>query len=303
MRAAYWWIDRWRKSTAYTDMTLAEQGAYRNLLDELWLRDGLLPLSDRAIAKISGDAIEWPKLREVVMARFIRTPQGYRNETHDAVSGGYKSFRDAQAEKGRKRATAAKRGPAGTFQPSQPETSRNTSQQPAKTPADEPASVSVSVSVSESVPASDKNDLPVATQPRQAEARQNGFAEDVKTVVKHYQTHHPRSRPGDKEKALIRKRLQPPEKWTVAELCQAIDGYHESPHHCGDNDRGTKYLGLSLIFRDSAHVQAGVEFADGNGFAGKEEPRCACKRLLQSDESKATGVCQDCREHGKEHAR
>ena len=162
MRAAYWWIDRWRKSTAYTDMTLAEQGAYRNLLDELWLRDGLLPLSDRAIAKISGDAIEWPKLREVVMARFIRTPQGYRNETHDAVSGGYKSFRDAQAEKGRKRATAAKRGPAGTFQPSQPETSRNTSQQPAKTPADEPASVSVSVS--EAVTGSEKKQ-PCAAKP------------------------------------------------------------------------------------------------------------------------------------------
>ena len=43
MRAAWWWIDRWRKSTAYTDMTAEEQGVYRNLLDELWLRDGVLP--------------------------------------------------------------------------------------------------------------------------------------------------------------------------------------------------------------------------------------------------------------------
>jgi hypothetical protein len=42
MRAAWWWVDRWRKSTAYTDMTAEQQGVYRNLLDELWLRGGVL---------------------------------------------------------------------------------------------------------------------------------------------------------------------------------------------------------------------------------------------------------------------
>lgn len=86
MRGAWWWIDRWRKSTAYTDMTLAEQGAYRNLLDELWLRGGVLPLDERILAKMSGDAVAWPSVRDAVLKRFERTPEGLRNSTHDEVS-------------------------------------------------------------------------------------------------------------------------------------------------------------------------------------------------------------------------
>ena len=80
-----WWIDRWRKSTAYTDMTLEQQGAYRNLLDEAWLRGGPLPLDDRALAKASGDARRWTKIRTVVMKRFKKTTEGWRNETLDQV--------------------------------------------------------------------------------------------------------------------------------------------------------------------------------------------------------------------------
>ena len=85
VRALYWWIDRWRKSTAYTDMSLEEQGAYRNLLDEAALRGGALPTNERAIAKASGDAVRWPALRETVMQRFTQQPDGWHNETLDKV--------------------------------------------------------------------------------------------------------------------------------------------------------------------------------------------------------------------------
>lgn len=85
MRAAWWWIDRWRSSTAYTDMTLAEQGAYRNLLDELWLRGGVLPDDDRILGRICGDPVAWPSVKAAVLAHFVKTPEGWRNETHDAV--------------------------------------------------------------------------------------------------------------------------------------------------------------------------------------------------------------------------
>ena len=81
----YWWIDRWRKSSAYMDMTLAEQGAYRNLLDEAHLRGGVLPLADRVLAKASGDAVEWPKVRAAVLAHFTKKPDGYHNHTLQAV--------------------------------------------------------------------------------------------------------------------------------------------------------------------------------------------------------------------------
>ena len=120
MRAAWWWIDRWRKSTAYSDMTLAEQGAYRNLLDELWLRDGPLPNDERILAKVCGDPFEWPKVRAKVLARFRLTPEGYRNDTHDEVAAGTARAIENQRRKGRKRASEAVRGPGGRFQSDQP---------------------------------------------------------------------------------------------------------------------------------------------------------------------------------------
>lgn len=86
MRASWWWIDRWQKSTAYKDMTLAEQGAYRNLLDELWLRGGVLPDDERILARLCGDATEWKSVRPAVMARFAKVDGGWRNATHDEVS-------------------------------------------------------------------------------------------------------------------------------------------------------------------------------------------------------------------------
>jgi uncharacterized protein YdaU (DUF1376 family) len=85
MMGLFWWIDRWRTSTAFRDMTLEEQGAYRNLLDEAHLSGGALPNDDRILAKACGDANRWPTLREHVLAKFTLTPEGWRNKTLDAV--------------------------------------------------------------------------------------------------------------------------------------------------------------------------------------------------------------------------
>ena len=81
LTALWWWIDRWRKSTAYTDMTLEEQGAYRNLLDEAHLRGGYLPADERILAKACGDALAWSRVRVAVLAKFTSTDRGYYNET------------------------------------------------------------------------------------------------------------------------------------------------------------------------------------------------------------------------------
>lgn len=82
-----WWIDRWRKSTAYMDMTLEEQGAYRNLLDEACLRGGPLPDDERILARASGDATAWKRVRGAVLAHFTLSSEGYRHETLDEVIG------------------------------------------------------------------------------------------------------------------------------------------------------------------------------------------------------------------------
>ena len=96
VRAAWWWIDRWRSSPAYTAMTLAEMGAYRNLLDELWLRDGLLPLDERTLARACGDPVEWPNVRAKVLAEFRLTEEGYRHDTHDEVASESRRRADRQ---------------------------------------------------------------------------------------------------------------------------------------------------------------------------------------------------------------
>jgi uncharacterized protein YdaU (DUF1376 family) len=83
--ALWWWIDRWRKSTAYTDMTLEEQAAYRNLLDEATLRGGPIPNDERILAKACGDQKAWRRVRATVLARFRLTEHGWRNETLDEV--------------------------------------------------------------------------------------------------------------------------------------------------------------------------------------------------------------------------
>ena len=83
-----WWIDRWRKSTAFTDLTLEEQGAYRNLLDEAWLRaiqgEGI-PNEPRTLARASGDPVRWPKLQARVLRRFHLVGGAYHHETVDTL--------------------------------------------------------------------------------------------------------------------------------------------------------------------------------------------------------------------------
>ena len=81
----WWWIDRWRKSSAYTGLTLEEQGAYRNLLDEAALRGGPIPNDEDVLARACGDARRWRRVRQNVIKRFRLTPEGWRNDTLDEV--------------------------------------------------------------------------------------------------------------------------------------------------------------------------------------------------------------------------
>lgn len=120
MRAAWWWLDRWRKSTAFTDMTVEEQGAYRNLLDEIWIReDGVIP--ERSLGKASGDSVAWPRLAKKVLRWMKRVPGGWTNQTAMDVKAETVASQARQSLKGKKSVAKASRRPDGKFQPhSQP---------------------------------------------------------------------------------------------------------------------------------------------------------------------------------------
>lgn len=92
-----WWIPQWRQSSAFMQMTLAEQGGYRNLLDEAFLRGGVLPDDERILARACGDVLAWPDIRERVLKWFHLTGEGWRNDTLDQVM--YQSQRRARNQR------------------------------------------------------------------------------------------------------------------------------------------------------------------------------------------------------------
>ena len=69
---------------------------------------------------------------------------------------------------------------------------------------------------------------------------------------------HPKAVLDEKRRRVIAAALA---KYSEADLCQAIDGYRNSPHHMGHNDRATVYDDIALFLRDAQHIDAGLRFA------------------------------------------
>jgi len=68
---------------------------------------------------------------------------------------------------------------------------------------------------------------------------------------------HPQARLDDKRRKVIRSALK---NYGEPELCEAISGYLNSPHHMGQNETGTVYDALELMLRDAQHIDAGRRF-------------------------------------------
>jgi len=104
-------------------------------------------------------------------------------------------------------------------------------------------------------------DSPIPHPSKETYVEQKGStalsANDVGAVVRHYQTYHPKSKPGEKEKGRIRARLK--DGYSLEDLKAAIDGCHRSPFHCGENDGGKKYQTLDLCVRSASHVAQFLE--------------------------------------------
>jgi hypothetical protein len=110
--------------------------------------------------------------------------------------------------------------------------------------------------------------VPTEAEPEATKARRPNKPDSVTNiwaVYKHYYhaQHRPmcrRLKPSTKTWRAVAARLR--DGWTVEELCKAIDGYHLSPFHQGQNETGTKYLDLELFMRSEEKVQKGIEMAE-----------------------------------------
>lgn len=81
----------------------------------------------------------------------------------------------------------------------------------------------------------------------------------VQLVFDHWRGVHrkPRAQLDAKRRKLIRGALG---AYSEADLCQAISGYQNSPHHMGQNDKATVYDSIELMLRDAEHIDAGLRF-------------------------------------------
>jgi hypothetical protein len=92
----------------------------------------------------------------------------------------------------------------------------------------------------------------------------------IEQVFEHWQREHqhPDAKLTEDRRKTIRRALK---DYSPAQLCEAIGGYRNSPHHMGQNDRNTVYDGLELFLRDAKRIDAGLQFArtppDANGHA------------------------------------
>jgi hypothetical protein len=92
-----------------------------------------------------------------------------------------------------------------------------------------------------------------------SEPVERGSTDAVGRVFEHWQTTHghPKAALDDKRRKKIREALK---HYSEADLCQAITGYLNSPHHAGQNANGTVYDDITLLLRDSTHIDAGLRF-------------------------------------------
>lgn len=63
---------------------------------------------------------------------------------------------------------------------------------------------------------------------------------------------HPKAKATPERKRIIARALK---AYSVEECQRAITGCSRSPHHMGQNDRGTRYDDLELILRDAKHIE------------------------------------------------
>lgn len=96
--------------------------------------------------------------------------------------------------------------------------------------------------------------LPEATDPKARASSQQKQARAIDDIFQYWQTimDHPNARLDEKRRKLIRNALKT--GYAVNDLKTAILGCSYTPHNMGDNDRGQRYDGLHVIFKNADQI-------------------------------------------------
>ncbi|WP_419832163.1 hypothetical protein [Endozoicomonas atrinae] len=96
--------------------------------------------------------------------------------------------------------------------------------------------------------------LPEDTDPKARASSQQKQARAIDDIFQCWQTimGHPNAKLDDKRRKLIRNALKT--GYAVNDLKTAILGCSKTPHNMGDNDRGQRYDGLHVIFKNADQI-------------------------------------------------
>lgn len=231
-----WHWQDWRANRTVQRMSYIERGIYRELLDECW-SEGFIPSSIDKMADIVGCpsdvmADAW----QVLSKCFVDAGEGRLINERLNIE---RTVKDSQ------RVTRAINGQKGGQAKSlnEKENEASAKQVPSKCHIEEKRREEKS---------------------KEKERREEGektlcTPSGALVVFQHWQAvmKKPRTVFDGKRMALINARIK--DGYTVQDLQDAATGCSLSPFHMGLNEKGTKYDGIDLIYRDAAHVEKFME--------------------------------------------
>ena len=266
----------------------AEMGAHVRLMIAAWSRGGHLPSDPERLRRLAGvDLPDWKSVWPA-LAELWRPSEDGTTVSHARTLEQIERARTSRAQAiARGRASQSARRPRPDQDQPKPEPSGDSLETVSKPSQDclEPPNSELRTPIPEprTPNAEHQTDICPAGGPAGPggvgvdvlnylklvpEARKLTKPDSVNAIWKvfsHYREKHNherryRSPQNSKAWRLIQARLV--EGFSVEELCKAVDGYHKSPYHLGQNDSGKTYLDLELIMRDEMKVQHGIEWSE-----------------------------------------
>jgi uncharacterized protein YdaU (DUF1376 family) len=256
----------WIRDTVH--LSLLEEGVYRRLIDQYYIREKPLPLDLNSVYRLAraNSKLEQSAVVSVLGEFFTQGGDGFHSKRCDSEIAEYHNglpAADAKRENERERqrrardrrkqlfATLRELGHVAPWDATTDELQTALSHA-TNGAGHEPVTPPVT---------RDNTAIQSPDTIHHKEEESVGSA-DIVRVFDHWTTVHGKSRSklDDKRKKLIRAALK---IYPAETLCQSIDGYKRSEFHQGKNDRRTVYDDIEIMLRDAKQIDAGIAYTNG----------------------------------------